>query len=109
MTAEFPTANESKPAATPKKPSAAYLFGVPIGELGWFATLLIGAATGFASFFAATFLGIVLLMLYNTLGHGNADYAISYRLIGFPIGVLMLVVATLYLVSLRMRRLFRGA
>ena len=35
------------------------LFGIPLGELGLFSSLLIGAATAFAAFFAGTFLGIV--------------------------------------------------
>ena len=35
---------------------AGYLFGAPVGDLGWFASLLMGTATGFAAFFAATFL-----------------------------------------------------
>ena len=42
------------------------LFGVPIGDLGWFASLLMGTATGFAAFFAGTFLGIVGIMIYNS-------------------------------------------
>ena len=69
------------------------LFGVPLGELGLFSRLLIGAATAFAAFFAATFLGIVGIMIYNSTTHHTVDYALSYERGGLIVGVLTLVVA----------------
>ena len=83
------------------------LFGVPFGDLGWFATLLMSLSSGFAAFFAATFFGIMGLLIYNTATHGKADYSISYRLIGLPIGLLVLVTVSLYLGSLWFRRVLR--
>ncbi len=88
---------------------AGYLFGIPLGDLGWFASLLMSVASGFAAFFAATFCGIVGLLIWNTLLHHTADYAISYRLIGLPVGLLVLVFASLYLGSLWVRRILRKA
>ncbi len=35
-----------------------YLFGIPMGGLGWFASLLMGTATGFVAFFAERLLGL---------------------------------------------------
>ena len=35
------------------------LFGIPLGDLGWFASLLMGVATGMAAFFLTTFVAIV--------------------------------------------------
>jgi len=87
--------------------SAATLFGVPIGELGWFASLLMGTATGFAAFFAATFLGIAGILIYNTVLHRNIDFADSYRLVGLPVGLLVLVTALAYLGTLWVRRQIR--
>ncbi len=87
--------------------SAATLFGVPIGELGWFASLLMGAATGFAAFFAATFLGIVTILLVNTAGHRSLDFALSYRRVGLPVGLVVLVTAWSYLGTLWLRRQLR--
>jgi|GEM_PF-484228 len=83
------------------------LFGVPIGDLGWFASLLMGTATGFAAFFAATFLGIVSILLYNSTGHKPVDYSYSYLRVGLPVGLLVLVAALGYLGMLWVRRITR--
>src|SRR5471032_1821318 len=79
---------------------SATLFGVPIGDLGWFASLLMGTATSFAAFFAATFVGIVFIMVWNSTGHGVLDYSFSYKRLGVPVGVLVLVFSLGYLGSL---------
>jgi len=86
-----------------------FLFGIPVKDLGWFASLLIGMATGFASFFAATFFGIVFIMVDNTALHGKLDYAWSYSRIGLPIGLLVATVALAYLGYLWVRRKIKGA
>ena len=88
---------------------AGYLFGVPLGDLGWFATLLMSFASGFLAFFLATFLGIVGLLIANTMMHRGIDYAISYRLIGLPAGLVVLVIALVYLGSLWVKRILRKA
>lgn len=99
-----------KPALPHSLPSGAgVLFGVPVGDLGWFATLLMSLATGFAAFFAATFVAIMAILVYNTAGHHTLDFALSYRRIGFPIGVLVAVLAIGYLGSLWVRRQLRRA
>ena len=94
---------------TPRTLGAGYLFGIPLGDLGWFATLLMSLASGFLAFFAATFLGIVGLLIANTGMHKGIDYAISYRLIGLPVGLVVLVVVTIYLGSLWVKRILRKA
>lgn len=85
-------------------PGEVFLFGVPIGQLGWFATLLIGTAAGFAAFFATTFVGIFAILIASSVSHTPLDYAIAYRRIGFPIGMLVLVASLAFLTSLRVRR-----
>ena len=80
------------------------LFGVPLGELGLFSSLLIGAATAFAAFFAATFVGIVGIMVYNTTTHHTVDYALSYERGGLIVGGLTLVLAWGYLGTQWVRR-----
>jgi uncharacterized membrane protein YphA (DoxX/SURF4 family) len=69
------------------------LFGIPLGELGLFSSLLIGTATAFAAFFAATFAGIVGIMIYNSTTHHSVDYALSYERGGLIVGGLTLVLA----------------
>jgi len=85
----------------------ASLFGVPLGDLGWFASLLIGAAAGFVAFFAATFVGIVSIMIYNSTAHQAVDYALSYQRGGLIAGVIMLVAAWGYLGRLWVKRMMR--
>jgi len=79
-----------------------------MGDLGWFASLLIGAATGFAAFFAATFVGIVGILFYNSAMHGTLDYQWSYMRLGLPVGIVVLVIAWGYLGTLWVRRIRRG-
>ncbi len=91
----------------PRAFAAGFLFGVPIGDLGWFSSLLMGLASGFAAFFAATFLGIMGILAYNTAGHHAVDFSLSYRRIGLPIGTAVAVLALGYLGSLWIRRQLR--
>jgi hypothetical protein len=87
--------------------SSANLFGAPIGDLGWFASLLMGTATGFAAFFAATFCAIITILILNTSAHRSIDFSASYRLVGLPIGALVLVFSLGYLGTLWFRRQLR--
>ena len=84
-----------------------YLFGIPLGDLGWFASLLMSFALGFAAFFAATFFAIFGVLIYNTATHHAVDFALTYKRIGLPAGLLMLVVALGYLGTLWVRRQLR--
>ena len=99
----------SPPAAhtTPRTFAAGYLFGVPLGDLGWFGSLLIGVASGFIAFFASTFCAIVFILVYNTATHGTIDFALSYRRVGFPIGVVVMIAALSYLGTLWLKRILR--
>jgi hypothetical protein len=83
------------------------LFGIPLGDLGWFSSLLMGVATGFAAFFLTTFVSIMSLLVYRIASGHNPDFAIAYRDIGFPVGVLVLVLALSYLSVLYARRMAR--
>ena len=84
------------------------LFGIPLGDLGWFASLLMGLATGFAAFFLTTFVSIMSLLFYRVASSHNPDFAIAYRDIGFPVGVVVLIVALTYLSVLYARRMARN-
>ena len=83
------------------------LFGIPLGDLGWFSSLLMGVATGFAAFFLTTFVSILSLLFYRIASGRNPDFAIAYRDIGFPVGVLVLILALGYLSVLYARRMRR--
>lgn len=83
-----------------------YVFGAPVGDMGWFASLLIGLATGMAAFFFATFLGIIGL-LFRSAGGRPVDFALSYKLIGLPVGVTVMVLAVAYMAMLWVKRITR--
>jgi hypothetical protein len=93
--------------SSPRSFGAGYLFGVPLGDLGWFGSLLIGVASGFMTFFAATFCTIVFILIYNTATHGNIDFALSYRLVGLPAGLIVMAIALSYLGTLWLKRILR--
>ena len=86
---------------------AGYVFGAPVGDLGWFASLLMGTAAGFAAFFGATFCGIISILVYNTATHHAVDFALSYKRLGLPVGLVVLVVSLSYLGTLWVRRQIR--
>ena len=102
-------ASQREDSTSPRTVGAGYLFGVPLGNLGWFTTLLMSFALGFAAFFAATFCAIIGILFYNTATHHAVDFALTYKRVGLPMGLLVLVVALGYLGSLWVRRQFRRA
>lgn len=82
-------------------------FGAPVGDLSAFQTVLATLAIGAASFFAATFFGILGVSVVSIARHRMLDYSIAYRWVGLPVGVLMLFATGLYLGSILIRRLTR--
>jgi hypothetical protein len=100
-------ASQSHGSTTPRPVGSGYLFGVPLGDLGWFTTLLMSFALGFAAFFAATFCAIFAILFYNTVTHHAVDFALTYRRVGLPVGLLVLVLALGYLGTLWVRRQIR--
>ncbi len=100
-------ASQSEGSTTSRTVGSGYLFGVPLGDLGWFTTLLMSFAMGFAAFFAATFCAIIGILFSNTATHHAVDFALTYRRVGLPAGLLVLVVALGYLGTLWLRRQLR--
>ena len=71
----------------------AKLLGIPLGDFGLFSALLLSVASGFLAFFATCFLAIITLLCWNLIGHNHVNYADSYLYVGFPAGVIVLVLA----------------
>jgi hypothetical protein len=69
------------------------VLGFPLKGFGFFTSLLLAFASAFFSFFASTTVAIFALMAWNLGGHHAVSYADSYRWVGFPVFVLVLVVA----------------
>ncbi len=79
-------------AASPR-PTAKFL-GFPLEGFSLFPSLLLTLATGFFTFFLTTFLAIIALLIWDLFDSHALHYAAdTYRYVGFPAGVLALVVA----------------
>lgn len=75
------------------RPGSKTLLGFPLEGFGLFTSLLLSFASAFFVFFASTCLAIFSLLGWNLLGHHAVNYADSYLYVGFPAGVLMLIIA----------------
>lgn len=67
--------------------------GFPLAGFGLFTSLLLSFASAFFAFFASTCIAIFALLVWNLGGHHAVDYADSYRYVGLPAGVIVLLVA----------------
>ena len=101
------SASQHGNSVSPRTFGSGYLFGVPLGDLGWVASLLMSFALGFGAFFAATFFAIFGVLIYNTTTHHAVDFALTYNRVGLPVGLLVLVIALGYLGTLWVRRQLR--
>lgn len=75
------------------RPAGGNFLGFPLAGFSLFQSLLLTLAVAFFTFFLTTFLAIVGLLVWNGLLHHSVDFADSYRYVGFPAGILMLLVA----------------
>jgi hypothetical protein len=69
------------------------MLGFPLRGFGLFTSLLLAFAAAFFTFFASTAVAIFALLGWNLFGHHAVSYADSYRYVGLPAGLLVLVVA----------------
>jgi len=79
------------PAHSPR-PGGTVL-GFPLAGFSLLQSLLLTLASAFFTFFATTALAIFALLAWNSLGHHTVNYADSYLYVGFPAGVVVLLVA----------------
>ncbi len=87
--------------------AAGKFFGIPLGDLGIFSSILMAITVGFLSFFLFTFLAIAGIMIYNGMGH-HVDYAESYKYISFPAGCIVLALSLIFFGTLWLRRKLSG-
>jgi hypothetical protein len=79
-------------------------FGIQFGDFGLFATILLSFSLGFLSFFATCFVAIFSILIYNSAGHHNMNFADSYRYIALPVGLGVLAVSLIVLLGFWLRR-----
>jgi hypothetical protein len=88
------------------------VLGIPLGDLGWAQSLLMGAAAGFVAFFLSTFLAIVGFLIDQSVTGKTPDFALTYKVIGLPVGLTVGVISLGFLGvqwARRMARKRRGA
>ena len=75
------------------EPRGGTVFGFPLKGFGLFSSLLLSFAAAFFTFFAVTCIAIFSLLVWNLGLHHAVNYADSYRYVGFPAGIVVLVIA----------------
>jgi len=83
------------------------VLGFPLEGFGFFSGLLLSLAAAFFTFFASTCIAIFSLLGWNLIGHHTVNYADSYLYVGFPAGVLVLIVALPFFGTLWVRAMVR--
>jgi hypothetical protein len=67
--------------------------GFPLDGFGLFQSLLLAFASAFFTFFATTCIAIFALLIWNASAAHKINFADSYLYVGFPAGLLVLLVA----------------
>jgi hypothetical protein len=94
--------------ATNGRAGGGAVLGFPLAGFSLFQSLLLAVASAFFTFFASTCVAIFALLGWNLIGHHAVNYANSYRWVGFPAGVAVLVVALPVFGVLWVRAKLRG-
>ncbi len=79
------------------------VFGFPLEGFSLFQSLLLTLASAFLTFFAATCVAIFVLLAWNVFFGHRVDYTDTYRYVGLPAGVVVLVVALPFFLVLWVR------
>lgn len=85
----------------------ARILGFPLEGFGFFTSLLLSFAAAFFTFFATTCIAIFSLLAWNVIGGHKIDFADSYLYVGFPAGILVLVLALPFFGTLWVRAKLR--
>jgi hypothetical protein len=98
------SSNEFGLSADANPKNRGLVFGLPLGNFGLFASVLISFSAGFLAFFLTTFFGIFGILFYNSIGGHTADYARAYKDFALPVGIAVLLVCLLFFGFLWIRR-----
>jgi hypothetical protein len=84
------------------------VLGFPLRGFGLFTSLLLSFATALFTFCLTTMIAIFSLLIWNLGGKHSIDYADSYRFIGLPAGLVVLVLALPFFLVLWIRSKFQS-
>ncbi|HVN94380.1 MAG TPA: hypothetical protein VMT38_11815 [Terracidiphilus sp.] len=79
------------------------VLGFPLEGFSLFQSVLLAVASAFLTFFATTCVAIFALLAWNQLGGHSVNYVDTYRYVGLPAGVLVLIVALPFFLVLWVR------
>lgn len=79
-------------AQSQRHPGGTFL-GFPLEGFSLFQSLLLAFTSAFFTFFATTAIAIFALLAWNLIGHHTVNYADTYLYVGFPAGVVALMIA----------------
>ena len=79
------------------------ILGFPLEGFSLFQGVLLSVASAFFTFFAVTAIAIFALLIWNAGAAHKINFADSYLYVGFPAGVLVLLIALPYFLSLWFR------
>jgi hypothetical protein len=85
------------------------VLGFPLEGFSLFQSLLLALASAFFTFFATTCIAIFSLLAWNMIGGHTVNYADSYLYVGFPAGVLVLIIALPVFGALWVKAKLRGS
>lgn len=83
------------------------VLGFPLEGFSLFQSLLLSIASALFTFFATTCVSIFALLAWNLLGSHSVNFADTYRYVGLPAGLLVLVLALPYFGMLWVRAKLR--
>ena len=83
--------------------SGGKIFGFPVEGFGLFQSLLLAFASAFLTFFISTAIAIFALLFWNAGAAHKINFADSYLYVGFPAGVVVLVIALPYFLTIWLR------
>jgi hypothetical protein len=72
------------------------IFGFPLEGFSLFQSLLLAFASAFFTFFFSTTIAIFALLFWNAGAAHKINFADSYMYVGFPAGVVVLLIALPY-------------
>jgi len=79
------------------------ILGFPLEGFSLFQGVLLAVASAFFTFFAVTTIAIFALLIWNAGAAHKINFAYSYLYAGFPAGVVVLLIALPYFLSVWFR------
>jgi hypothetical protein len=82
------------------------IFGFPLKGFGLFSSLLLSFASSILTFCVTTMVAIFTMLGMRMAGRAGLDFAVSYRVIGFPAAIIVLAIALPFFLTLWIRAKF---